>query len=137
MLAHFSHSPAIAMSDDETHSSSNASSHTLTLTLNTDGTFNVDDSLNGSVATGNWLWPPGAASSDYAVTATLVSESTFTGTPAHTGTFGSSLNLGTARAWAQTVAGDPADASTLVFDLDFTWNGGAKGHTVRVDLTVG
>ena len=129
--------PSIAMDASETHSSGSASGHTVTLTLNTNGTFSVVSSINGTVASGNWLFPPGAASSDYAVTATLVSESTFTGTPAHTGTFGSSLNLGTARAWAQTVAGDPADASTLVFDLDFTWNGGAKGHTVRVSLTVG
>lgn len=129
--------PRIAMSDDETHSSTSSGTHTVTVTLNTDGTFDIDSTANGSVATGNWLFPPGAANSDYAVTATLVSESTFTGTPSHTGTFGSSLNLGTARSWTQTVAADPADASTLVFDLDFTWNGGAKGHTVRVDLTVG
>jgi hypothetical protein len=129
--------PRIAMSDTESHSSSSSSAHTLTLTLNTDGTFDVDDSVNGSVATGNWLWPPGAASSDYAVTATFVSEDPgLGGGGTYTGTFGSSLNLGTARSWSQTVGSDPDDPRNVVFDLDFTWNGGAKGHTVRVTLTV-
>lgn len=130
------HSPAIAMQDAESINSSNSAGHTLTFTLKTDGTWTAIDDVTGSEGSGNWLWPPGAASGDYAVTATLVSESTFTGTPAHTGTFGSSLALSSDRAWTQTVASDPADPSTLVIDLDFTWKGGAKGHTVRVSFTV-
>ena len=121
--------PAIAMQDTETYTSDSAVGHTLDLTLNTDGTFDVDDTANGSEGSGNWLWPPGAASSDYAVTATLVS-----GTAA-SGTFGSSLDLGTARTWSVAAPKDPGPSETLVFDLDFTWNGGAKGHTVRVSLT--
>ena len=128
----FVHSPSIAMSDTESFSSSSGATHTLTLTLNTDGTYSVDDNVNGNVASGNWLWPPGAASSDYSVTATSVSD---TGPGTTTGTFGSSLDLGTARSWSRSGLSDPADPGVLVFDLDFTWNGGAKGHTVRVTLT--
>lgn len=129
--------PAIAMSDTESHSSSSSSAHTLTLTLNTNGTYTVSDSVNGTVDSGNWLWPPGAASSDYAVTATFVSEQAgLGGGGTYTGTFGSSLDLGTARSWSQQVGSDPDTERNVVFDLDFTWNGGAKGHTVRVTLTV-
>lgn len=124
--------PRIALSDTESFTESNAATHTLTFQLKTDGTYTVDDSLDGNVATGNWLYPPGAASSDYAVTATSVSD---TGPGTTTGTFGSSLDLGTARSWSRSALSDPADSGILVFDLDFTWNGGAKGHTVRVTLT--
>jgi hypothetical protein len=126
--------PSIAMSDTESFSEANAATHTLTFQLNTDGTYTVDDSVDGNVATGNWLWPPGAASSDYAVTATSVSD---TGLGTTTGTFGSSLSLGSNRSWSRSALSDPAGDGILVFDLDFTWNGGAKGHTVRVTLTAG
>lgn len=119
-----------------THSSNSASGHTLTFTLSADGTWDGTSSINGLVASGNWIDPTSEAS-DCAVTATFISESTFTGTPAHTGTFGSSLALTSDRAWSQTVASDPADASTLVFDLDFTINGNALGSTQRVTLNVG
>lgn len=119
-----------------THSSSSAAGHTITFTLSADGSWDATSSNTGLVASGNWIDPTSEAS-DCAVTATLISESTFTGTPAHTGTFGSSLALTSDRAWSQTVASDPADASTLVFDLDFTINGNALGSTQRVTLNVG
>lgn len=119
----------------QTFSSASSSAHTITLTLNTNGTYSVTDSVNGSVASGNWIDPTSEAS-DCAVTATFVSEDTPFSGPQHTGTFGSSLALTSARSWTQTVGGDPDGPNSVVFDLDFTINGNALGGTQRVTLTV-
>lgn len=129
--------PVLGLNATETYSSGSSATHTVSFTLNSDGTYEVESTVNGAIDNGRWLLPPGAVPSDYAVTATLISESTFTGSPAHTGTFGSSLSLTSNRTWTQTVASDPADASTLVFDLNFTRSGSSFGGTIRIDLTVG
>lgn len=120
----------------QTFSEDQAASHTLTLTLNTDGTYTVSDSVGGTNATGNWILQTQRAAR-CAVTATFVSEDPgFGGGGTYTGTFGSSLALTSARSWSQTVGADPDALRNVVFDLDFTIDGNPFGPTARITLEV-